>query len=153
MSTSAKKRKSDKRKVQHAEKQVDNPIPDNPPSPDPEDGDPENDVGQNMGCPFCFLNPCIVNQCRNAHWIGPGQAPSDHNPAIRKTIYYRFWSAVANLGGWNMPQYLAKKVRIGGGVPGIVYHKREIMPDCILKFVRSMYPNPQSVPYLGHRWE
>ena len=29
---------------------------------------------------------------------------------------------------------------------------REIMQDCVLKFVRGLYPNPESQPYMGHKW-
>ena len=118
--------------------------------PNPDHADMEVQAG---ACPFCFLAPCIVTICNNAHWIGPGQNPSEHNPAIRKGIYYRFWSAIANLGGWNLPQYIVKKTAHGGGDPAIVYHRREIMPDCVLKFTRGRYPNPDGIPYMGHHWE
>ena len=103
-------------------------------------------------CPFCFLDPCIVDSCSTALWIGPGQDPSDHNPSIRKGMYKRFWSCISNLGGWLLPQYLRKKQLCGNG-DNVVYHKREVMPECVLKFCRSKYPNYPNVPYLGHKWQ
>lgn len=102
-------------------------------------------------CPDCFLGPCIVERNREAPWIGPGQAPSDHNSGIRKSIYKRFWRCIANLGGWNLPQYVARKRRVAGG-DWAKYHQREVMPDCVLGYVRGKYPNPPSVPYMGHYW-
>ena len=32
------------------------------------------------------------------------------------------------------------------------YHKRDIMPDCILKLVRSWLLILQAWDYMGHRW-
>ena len=29
---------------------------------------------------------------------------------------------------------------------------REIMPDCVLKFVRNLYPNLPQYTYMGHKW-
>jgi len=29
---------------------------------------------------------------------------------------------------------------------------RELMPLCVLKKVRQLYPNLLGVPYLGHKW-
>ena len=27
---------------------------------------------------------------------------------------------------------------------------REVIPDCVLDTVRALYPNPKSIPYMGH---
>ena len=32
-------------------------------------------------------------------------------------------------------------------------HRRDIMPNCVLHVVRSWYPNPAKVAYMGHMWE
>ena len=34
----------------------------------------------------------------------------------------------------------------------VVYVLREIMPECVLKLVRGLYPNLPDTPYLGHKW-
>ena len=103
-------------------------------------------------CPFCFLSPCIVLQNSSARWIGQGQGPSIHNPPIRKALYKRFWSCINYLGGWMLPQYIDKKCSTGES-DSIMYHQREIMPDCVLKFCRNKYPNPKDIPYIGHKWQ
>ena len=38
---------------------------------------------------------------------------------------------------------------LGGRVDG----PREIMPLCVIKDVRRRYPNPDGVPYMGHKFE
>lgn len=122
----------------------------NDPSGDP---NPEDPIALLDGqCPYCFVNPCVATSNRNAPWIGNGQPPSNQNPQVRKGIYRRFWKCINNLNGWQLQQYIQKKIRIGGN-EGIVYHQREIMPECVLELVRGLYPNPKGVPYLGHMWE
>ena len=38
-------------------------------------------------------------------------------------------------------------------IDGTVVHVlREIMPECVLKLVRGLYPYPPDTPYLAHRW-
>ena len=102
-------------------------------------------------CVFCFLSPCIT--LHNAEAIvGAGQAASDRNPPIRKQLYRRFWHIIDNVGGWNTPQYLRKKAETGGQT-NIVQHRREIMPECVLKIVRQKFPNPAGKDYMGHHWE
>ena len=29
---------------------------------------------------------------------------------------------------------------------------REIMPECVLKFVRNLYPSPPQYTNMGHKW-
>ena len=103
-------------------------------------------------CQFCFLTPCIADSNRNAPWLGQGQAPSNANPSIRKGLYRRFWKCINNSGGWLIPRYLAKKSTMGGGQYAVM-HRREIMPDCVLELIRTLYPNPNGIPYMGHMWE
>jgi hypothetical protein len=106
----------------------DNGEEDNLPSPD--DHHPQ---AEDKCCPHCFLFPCIATSSQNAIWMGPGQAPSPLNAAIRKDKYRRLWKCIANLGGWNLNQYILKKQNFGGHNRGdIVYHKHKIMPQCVL---------------------
>ena len=120
-------------------------------SGDPGDDGPSEDV-PDLGpdhCPHCFWNPCIAQY--EADWLGRGHDPSDENSAIRHTIYTRFWKCIANNNGWELPQYIVKKRRLGGG-EWAVFHQREIMPECVLSLVRGKYPNLPSRPYMGHLW-
>jgi hypothetical protein len=64
----------------------------------------------------------------------------------------RFWQSINYLGGWNDTRYLQKKVATDNG-EWVMIHNREVMPLCVLKEVRSKYPNPQGIPYLGHKWQ
>ncbi len=57
-----------------------------------------------------------------------------------------------NVGGWTDPRYLRRKVQIAGG-EWAVYHRREVMPKCVLLQARELYPNPASIPYMDHLWE
>ena len=34
-----------------------------------------------------------------------------------------------------------------------VYHRREVMLDCVIKCVRGWLPNPLGVEYMGRLWE
>ena len=102
-------------------------------------------------CSHCFLAPCIVTSNGSA-LLGRGQAPSYRNPAIRRPLYRRFWNIINHAGGWNTPEYIQRKLNIGGH-PGILEHQREIMADCVTKAVRDKYPNPIGQAYMGHKWE
>jgi hypothetical protein len=119
-----------------------NPNP-GPPSPDQEEQDMD-------GCPHCFQTICIT--ARPKDWLGQGQAACDDNSALRRVIYNHYWKMIDNLGEWRNPRYLEHKKQVGGG-EWVVVHRREIMPLCVLTEVRHMYPNPPSVPYMGHMWE
>jgi hypothetical protein len=55
---------------------------------------------------------------------------------------------IANMGGWNLPQYMGKKRTAGD-----ILHKRDIMPHCVVDLVRTKYPNPKDKPYMGHKWQ
>ena len=121
--------------------------------PEPNNGENITNNNEDDGrCQYCFLSPCIIELTSSSPWIGAGQGPSIHNPPIRKRLYGRFWSCISNLGGWNTAQYISKKIANGEG-ENVLYHQREIMPDCVLTFCRNKYPNPKGIPYLGHKWQ
>jgi hypothetical protein len=98
-------------------------------------------------CPLCFLSPCVGSA--SPGWLCGGQAAHAANSPIRRVIYGKYWKIICNLGGWTSPLYLAKKLTESNGV----LHMREIMPDCVVRKVRSLYPNPTGTPYMGHKWE
>ena len=57
---------------------------------------------------------------------------------------------------WIHQSYIQKKSRALAEDPRFkeyVWHRRDIMPDCVLKLVRHWFPNPKNVPYMGHLWE
>lgn len=109
-------------------------------------------------CDYCFLQPCVTTH-RQA-WLQDQQPPKDTNNKIRKKMYRKFWSVMEYRGAWHHPLYMEKKIIALGGEPdhnlvwesAVGQHVREIMPDCILKLVRGLYPNPPGVAYMGHRW-
>jgi len=115
------------------------------------------DVTDPEACPYCFLNPCCTTFRQG--WLGHGQAAHARNHSTRKEKYRKFWSLLGALGAWVQPLYLAKKARVlhnevsreelvwAGGIT-----VREIMPECVLKLVRGLYPNLPGVPYMGHKW-
>lgn len=107
---------------------------------------------RNNECPFCFLTPCVTET--PPHWVGPGAAPHDRNAALRKIRYKKFWSLLNRLGAWIDPRYKSKKEhQFGRNRQGCVITMREIMPECVLRLVRSRYPNIPGRPYMGHLWE
>ena len=121
-----------------------------PESPDL-DPNPDQSAGENPSeCEHCLQDPCITGHQHD--FLGPGQPPSDLNSCIRKNIYRRYWKVMQNVGGWTDPRYLRRKVQIAGG-EWAVYHRREVMPKCVLLQARELYPNPASIPYMDHLWE
>ena len=109
-------------------------------------------------CPHCLLGPCITSESwRQAWWPSRPVLPSLANSQKRKELYRKFYSMLYNAGAWKDPRYLARKQealkRDKGRQKKFMWHKRELMPNCILKVVLSWYPNPEGVPYMGHYWE
>ena len=82
-----------------------------------------------------------------AHWMSDGAPPSNNNSITRKTLYRKFWATISNTGGWQKPQYLAKKI-VQRGTDTVVFHKRDIIPQCVLNLCRQKYPNPKDKPYI-----
>ncbi len=85
-------------------------------------------------------------------FLGPGQGPCELNSPLRKSIYRGYWKVLNNIGAWNDPRYLRRKVNFAGG-EWAVRHRRELMPKCVLLQARELYPNPAGMPYMDHKWE
>ena len=51
-----------------------------------------------------------------------------------------------NVGLWHNPVYVSRKSELGIFIDDV----REVMPNCVVKDVRSRWPNPDGVPYQGH---
>ena len=106
-------------------------------------------------CHHCYCRPCITTY--RQRWLGNGNPPRPGNNTLRRKKYKLFWRMMSNRYAWSDPRYLQKKATALGQAnieengnynPEI----REIMPDCILELVRSLYPNPSKIPYMGHKW-
>ena len=95
---------------------------------------------------FCLCRSCITDeQNRQMWWENENQAPSRRNFALRKERYKR-----------KDPRYQAEKLkalRADLRQRKYEWHRRDIMPKCVLSLVRQWFPNPDGVPYLGHLWE
>ena len=121
------------------------PPPNEPPVPPPSPPPPNHDEEQRE-CPHCFLIPCVT--VHDHYWLGEGQPESRENHCVRKIKYKSYWKVINNSGGWNNNRYLQKKVAAGGQVND----KRELMPYCVVSQLRTLYPNPVNMPYMGHMW-
>ena len=111
-------------------------------------------------CSMCLCKPCVTStRFQQAWWPEEAHPPHRTNHKCRKPIYKRFWVMLANRGAWRDPRYVDKKQQTLIGIlpdvawvgPGI--HPRDIMPDCVLKLVRTWFPNPSGQPYMGHLWQ
>lgn len=107
-------------------------------------------------CPHCLCQPCITNEVnRQFWWENQAQAAHLRNIRYRKIAYKKFWTMLYHRGVWLDPEYMRRKVIALGYDPNqteYVYHRRDIMPNCVLQIVRGWYPNPSGVPYRGHLW-
>jgi hypothetical protein len=109
-------------------------------------------------CPFCLCRPCITDEFnRQLWWPRDPLQPNALNSKMRKKCYKNFWTMLYHREVWQDPRYKARKALALGLDPQrhrfIWIHKRDIIPDCVLKLVRLWYPNLPNVPYMGHMWE
>ena len=128
---------------------------------DPSDQEPGYVIAQSASddeCPHCLCRPCITNERNRQEWWPRASLPPHiNNKKPRKDDYYRFWTMLFHRRVWRDVRYHTKKKAALGLDPSFnLYmwmHRRDIMPDCVLKLVRGWYPNPPNVPYVGHLWE
>ena len=102
-------------------------------------------------CLHCFCSPCVLHFPQR--WFGNGQPPHARNSAIRKGKYKKFWKMLSDRGAWYDRRYIEKKEQRSRDDNFTVWSVREIMPDCVVTFVRGLYPNLSGVPYMGHKWQ
>lgn len=104
-------------------------------------------------CSDCFCAPCVVHENnRQLWWPERNQDPKCVNGTQRRRLYQRFWSVMKNCGAWEDARYLCKKVQAGGR-RSFAVHRREIMPECVVRQCRQWLPNPDKIPYMGHKWQ
>lgn len=107
-------------------------------------------------CPFCLCRPCITDETNRQLWWGlDALVPHHQNRRHRKDCYRRFWTMLYHRRIWQDPEYMMRKVAALGHDPArrqYVYHRRDLMPNCVIKLVRWWYPSHDG-QYMGHRWE
>lgn len=106
-------------------------------------------------CQYCYCTPCITNETNRQQWWSNGPSPPHRlNTIHRKALYKRFWTMMYNRGAWHDDRYLTKKsIALGDRRRHHWIHRRDIMPNCVLKVVRLWLPNLEGVPYMDHLWE
>ena len=85
---------------------------------------------------------------RNHAWLGPGQGACDHNSAIRREKYSKYWKIMTCLGAWTEPRYLQVKQDRANGGEWAISHRREVMLVCTLQQLRTLYPTQK----INHTW-
>jgi len=102
-------------------------------------------------CPECFMDPCVITRPHN--FLGPGRRACADNAASRRTKYKKYWNMLKYLGAWGNLEYLERRRQAVAMDPAARGNNpREIMPMCVVRHVRSHYPNQPGVPYMGHVW-
>lgn len=108
-------------------------------------------------CPYCLCRPCITSEeNRQYWWETENEVPNIRNSCIRKDKYQRFWAMLLHRGVWNDQRYIAQKnqaMENENRRQRLEWHKRDIMPKCVVELVRTWLPNPKDVPYMGHMWD
>ena len=108
-------------------------------------------------CQYCYCRPCITNEAnRQLWWELHDTEPSDRNHGLRKEKYKRFWTMMFHRYAWEDQRYKIKKEAALKNDPRFkkyIWHRRDIMPKCVLQLVRQWLPNTLGTPYMGHLWE
>lgn len=108
-------------------------------------------------CKYCLCKPCITNERnRQLWWEDESITPNRRNSGLRKEKYQRFWTMMFHRDAWKDPRYVAAKavaLQSDRRQRQFEWHRRDIMPKCVLSLVRGWFPNPPGVPYMGHLWD
>ena len=106
---------------------------------------------------YCFCRPCITNERnRQLWWETDYQIEHERNSQLRKEKYKRFWTNLFHRGVWKDPRYLEQKheaLHRDFRRKKYIYHRRDLIPKCVIELVRHWYPNLQDKEYMGHMWE
>lgn len=108
-------------------------------------------------CIHCLCRPCITSETnRQMWWLEDPEAPNRSNSQRRKDKYKRFWTMLFHRNVWKDPRYIQRKRNALQQDPrrkNYIYHRRDLMPKCVVTVVRHWLPNPNDQPYMGHMWE
>ena len=72
---------------------------------------------------------------------------------LRRTKYKKYWNMLNYLGTWNNAEYIERR-RVAVAMDALARENspREIMPMCVVRHVRFLYPNRPGVTYMEHVW-
>lgn len=108
-------------------------------------------------CEHCLSSPCITCETnRQMWWLEEPEMANRSNAQLRKDKYKRFWTMLFHRNVWKDPRYRERKRRALQHDPrrkNYVYHKRDIMPKCVIDLVQHWLPNLNNQPYMGHMWQ
>ena len=108
-------------------------------------------------CIYCLCRPCISSEKnRQMWWLEDPVAPNRSNSQRRKDIYKRFWTMLFHRNVWIDPRYIERKrnaLRQDPQRKNYIFHRRDLMPKCVVSKVRFWLPNLNEQPYMGHMWE
>ena len=80
-----------------------------------------------------------------------GGMQTQKNPTCEIQEHYkRFWTMLLHQGVWNDDRYVVMKADAMSRDPRwqrYDWHKRDIMPKCVVSLVRHWFPNPGGFPY------
>ena len=104
---------------------------------------------EGIECPHCYCTPCITDVQWRQLWWPSQKPPHAKNSAGRKKMYKKFWGQMSSIGLWDHPGYIDRKNLALQRDPHhsnytwvTFVKRREIMPNCVLKFVRGHLPSP-----------
>ena len=98
-------------------------------------------------CTYCRNSPCVILSDNIPSKLKAHGQPRMTNHSKRKGDYKAFYTILKRRGLWRDPVYLQRKEALGRYVEDV----REVMPICVVENVRKRWPNPDGVPYCGHR--
>lgn len=108
-------------------------------------------------CQHCLCRPCITDENnRQMWWLSEPVRANERNRVLRKEKYKLFWTMLFHRGVFMDTRYKSRKTESLQADPrlrDVVCHRRDILPQCVLKLVRFWYPNRKNIPYMGHRWK
>ena len=98
-------------------------------------------------CMYCRSSPGVISSETLPARLRAFGEPRMNNHMKRKGDYRSFYTILNRRGLWHDPVYIARKEALGCYVEDV----REVMPVCVVEDVRKRWPNPDGVPYCGHR--
>ncbi|VDI53167.1 Hypothetical predicted protein [Mytilus galloprovincialis] len=108
-------------------------------------------------CSYCLCRPCITDERnRQMWWENENCVPHERNSFLRKDKFKRFWTNLFHRGVLNDPRYLRRKrdaLKRDRPRRQYTYHRRDLIPKCVLELVRKWFPNPSCQEYMGHKWD